>query len=187
MKSFSVSLFCFLSFSMALVTLRSGLSSATNCSFWLHTNTSQVGKTCEQRYRCTSGEVEVSIGFCVTYNDHYYGGFCPYSYKENITNRLFSVLSTDPDRLSDSLCGPYNRKGLLCGECIDGYGPAVYSLDMKCADCSNVSIATSIVLYLLLQFIPITLFSLVCWCFISILHPVLYWGICFSVRFIHQS
>ena len=161
MKSFSVTMFCFLSFSMALVTLRSGLSSATNCSSRLQISTSQVGKTCGQRYRCTSGEVEVKIGFCVTYNtddDHYYGGFCPYSYKENITNRLFSILPTDPERLRDSLCGPYNRKGLLCGECIDGYGPAVYSLDMKCADCSNVSISTAIVLYLLLQFIPITLF-----------------------------
>ena len=143
------------------MTLTSHFSSAMNCSFWLHTNTSQVGKTCEQRYRCTSGEVEVRIGFCVTYNtddDHYYSGFCPYSYKENTTNRLFSILPTDPERLSDSLCGPYNRKGLLCGECIDGYGPVVYSLDMKCADCSNISITTAIVLYLLLQFIPITLF-----------------------------
>ena len=149
-----------LSFTMALVTLNSGLSSATSCLSWLHTNTRLDGRTCRQRYRCRSGMVEVRNGFCITYDaqdGQYYSGVCPYSYKENVTNRLFSVLSTDPDRLRDSLCGPYNRQGLLCGECIDGYGPAVYSLDMKCVDCSNLSTSVAIVVYLLLQFIPITL------------------------------
>ena len=154
-------MFYTLSFAMALVTLNSGLSSATSCASWLQTNTSLDGRTCGQRYRCRSGTVEVRNGFCITYDaqdGQYYSGVCPYSYKENVTNRLFSVLSTDPDRLRDSLCGPYNRQGLLCGECIDGYGPAVYSLDMKCADCSNLSTSTAIVVYLLLQFIPLTLF-----------------------------
>ena len=149
-----------LSFTMALVTLNSGLSSAISCLSWFHTNTSLDGRTCRQIYRCRSGMVEVRNGFCITYDaqdGQYYSGVCPYSYKENVTNRLFSVLSTDPDRLRDSLCGPYNRQGLLCGECIDGYGPAVYSLDMKCVDCSNLSTSTAIVVYLLLQFIPITL------------------------------
>ena len=56
------------------------------------------------------------------------------------------------------MCGPYNRKGLLCGRCIDGYGPAVYSLDMKCADCSKISTGSTTSLYLFLEFIPITLF-----------------------------
>ena len=54
------------------------------------------------------------------------------------------------------MCGPYNRKGLLCGECIDGYGPGVYTLDSKCADCSKFS---TICLYLLVDIIPITLSS----------------------------
>ena len=42
--------------------------------------------------------------------------------------------------------------------CIDGYGPAVYSLDMKCANCSKLSTGYAISVYLLLEFIPITLF-----------------------------
>ena len=158
---FSVKMFYSLSFTMVLLMVNSGLSSATNCLSWLHSTTNLDGRICEQSYRCISGNVEVRNGYCVTYNaqeGQYYSGVCPYSYKENMTNRLFSVLSTDPDRLRDSLCGPYNRKGLLCGECIDGYGPAVYSLDMKCADCSNLSMATAITVYLLLQFIPLTLF-----------------------------
>ena len=158
---YSAMMLYILNFTMALVILNIGLTSATiSCVSWLHTNTSLDGRTCGQQYRCRSGMVEVRNGFCITYDaqdGQYYSGVCPYSYKENVTNRLFSVLSTDPDRLRDSLCGPYNRQGLLCGECIDGYGPAVYSLDMKCVDCSNLSMTTAIVVYLLLQFIPITL------------------------------
>ena len=99
---------------MVLVTLNSGLSAATSCASWLHTNVSLDGRTCEQKYCCRSGKVEVRNGFCITYDaqdGQYYSGVCPYSYKENVTNRLFSVLSTDPDRLRDSLCGPYNRQG----------------------------------------------------------------------------
>ena len=39
-----------------------------------------------------------------------------------------------------------------------GYGPAVYTLDMKCANCSKLSAGFAVSLCLLLEFIPITLF-----------------------------
>ena len=71
---------------------------------------------------------------------------------------MYSEMPSDPDLLNDTMCGPYNRTGLLCGRCIDGYGPAVYSLDMKCADCSKISTGSAISLYLFLELIPITLF-----------------------------
>ena len=40
---------------------------------------------------------------------------------------------------------------------IDGYGPGVFSLDLKCANCSKMSTGTAIILYLLIKTIPITL------------------------------
>ncbi|CAI8043366.1 hypothetical protein GBAR_LOCUS24059, partial [Geodia barretti] len=52
---------------------------------------------------------------------------------------------------------PYNRRGLLCGECKEGYGPAVYSLDQKCANCSSPWSKYVISLYILLQVLPTTL------------------------------
>ena len=55
------------------------------------------------------------------------------------------------------MCGPYNRKGLLCGECIDGYGPAVFSPYIKCENCSKLSTGFAVSLYLLLELTPITL------------------------------
>ena len=77
---------------------------------------------------------------------------------ENITNRLYSELPSDPDALNATMCGPYNREGYLCGKCIDGYGPPVYSYDLKCVNCSKFSTGVSIVMYVIIQFVPITLF-----------------------------
>ena len=54
----------------------------------------------------------------------------------------------------------YNRRGLLCGECKDGYGPAVYSFDMTCANCSSLWSRYAISLCLFLQFVPTTLIFL---------------------------
>ena len=108
-------------------------------------------------------EVEIRFGYCATFSGQeglFYAGHCPYSYKFNHSNKLYSLLPSDPDLLNEAMCGPYNRKGLLCGECIDGYGPGVYTLDRKCVDCSKFSMSSAICLYLLVEFVPVLLFFL---------------------------
>ena len=103
---------------------------------------------------------QITSGFCATsteQEDLYYAGYCPFSHTENNTNRMYSELPSDPDRLNEVMCGPYNRKGLLCGECIDGYGPAVFSPYKKCENCSKFSTGFAVSLYLLLELTPITL------------------------------
>ena len=75
----------------------------------------------------------------------------------SVTNRLYSELPSDPDMLNATMCGPYNREGYLCGKCIDGYGLPVYSQDLKCVNCSKFSTGVSIVMYIIIQFVPITL------------------------------
>ena len=142
------------------------VASNTSCPTWFYfNNTSQqceCGKTFEG-IQCSQqeGKVEIDDGACVTYAGQdglYYFGGCPFVPTKNNTSRMSSVLPTDPDLLNNAMCGPYNREGLLCGRCIDGYGPAVFSFDRKCADCSEQSMGYVIILYLSLKFIPITLF-----------------------------
>ena len=111
--------------------------------------------------RCNQQEMkfEVANGYCVTYmNGLLYAGDCEYTHSGNFTDRMYSEMPHDPDRLNEIMCGSYHRKGLLCGECIDGYGPAVYSPDKRCVDCSKFSVGHAVCLYLLLEFIPILLF-----------------------------
>ena len=114
---------------------------------------------------CYQQAMEVVIWFehCATYSGQegvFYAGQCSYSYKFNHSNKLYSRLPADPDLLNEAMCGPYNRKGLLCGECIDGYGPGVYTLDRKCVDCSKFSMSSAICLYLLVEFVPVLLLFL---------------------------
>ena len=119
--------------------------------------------------RCNQQEMkfEVANGYCVSYlSGLYYAGDCYYVHKGNFTDRVFSVMPDDPDKLNDVMCGSYNRKGLLCGECIDGYGPAVYLFDNLCVDCSKLSVAYAAILYLLLEFVPIFLFFI----FVMVFH-----------------
>ena len=145
--------------------LSSLVVSNTSCPTWFYNNGTACvcGEEFSGRVYCNFQEekVEIKDGFCATYDEQegqIYAADCPFRHTENNTDRVFSEMPSDPEQLNDTMCGPYNRKGLLCGKCIDGYGPAVYSIDMKCANCSKMSTRAAISLYIFLEFIPITLF-----------------------------
>ena len=150
------------------------LASDYSCPTWLFFDNSTLKCECsDNRYYsgylyCNQETMKVQLksGYCVTYSGQgslFYGGNSPLWYKVNHTNRLYSELPSDPALLEEAMCGPYNRKGFQCSECIDGYGPAVYSLDRTCVDCSKLSTGSAICLYVLVAFVPIAL------CFLLVL------------------
>ena len=141
------------------------VSNNTTCPTWFYYNneTCECGWQLGWKVHCNQQEMtaEIADGFCATSTEQeglYYAGDCPFRHTKNNTDRMYSELPSDPNLLNDTMCGPHNRTGLLCGRCIDGYGPAVYSFDMKCSDCSKISTGSAISLYLFLELIPITLF-----------------------------
>ena len=131
--------------------------------------------------------VQVNREFIVTYSGEdglFYVGRRPLNIKFNNTNRMFSRLPTDPDLLQGTVCGPYNRKGLICEQCIDGYGPGVYTLGSQCADCSKFSPLSASLLYLLVYIVPITLFFLSVWCYFGSTSPLVHClGMCSFVKY----
>ena len=148
------------------VYLSSVSASNTSCPTWFYYNNSshqcECGSPLGDKFRCNQLEkrAQIANGFCATSTEQeglYYAGYCPFGHTENSTNRMYSELPSDPDLLNEVMCGPYNRKGLLCGECIDGYGPAVFSPYKKCENCSKLSTGFAVSLYLLLELTPITL------------------------------
>ncbi len=52
-----------------------------------------------------------------------------YSSKVNITvvSGMYIQLPNNISELNDFMCGPVNRKGRVCNECIDGFAPSVIS------------------------------------------------------------
>ena len=113
--------------------------------------------------KCTDQGVQLMYGYCATYNatNDSYIIKCPYFELggHNVTEPGFIRLPDNITELNDYMCAPMNRKGLLCKDCIDGFGPSVTSLRYKYSNCTDAWYG--IQLYLAVELIPITLFYLV--------------------------
>ena len=150
------------------LSLCSVMATDTSCPTWHYYNNATGQCECGLRLLCTSdgNQVDIRIHNCATSSgeeDDYYIGFCPLVHNVNSTNRMYLEMPSNASLLDEAMCGPYNRRGLLCGGCKDGYGPAAYSFDQMCVNCSSLLSRYAISLYLFLQFVPTTLMFL---CFV---------------------
>ena len=97
------------------------------------------------------------IRHCMTYDpvtrSQVEGGCFLKSMRDSIT-----TLPSNVSELNNFMCGSFNREDQLCGACKEGYGPALLT-DYDCAKCSSQNYSWA--LYLLLQFLPITVFYLI--------------------------
>ena len=173
MSSFLTTTFCYISLLAAVAVYLVPGASNTSCPTGFYYNITTSKCDCDEflvelsYIKCNQLQKRAYINNAVclmsaTNNNTYSVGLCPLTLGnwENITNRLWSELPSDPDMLNATMCGPYNREGYLCGKCIDGYGLPVYSHDLKCVNCSKFPTGVSIVMYIIIKFVPITLFFL---------------------------
>ena len=126
-----------------------GDNTTVECSCGLPT----IGVICDPKTCNTS----LQIQHCLSYNPVTRAqvvGFCIF---ESIPEKIIS-LPPNISELNDFMCGHFNREGQLCGTCIKGYGPALFT-NYECAECSTKNYGWA--LYLLLEFLPITVFYLV--------------------------
>ena len=92
---------------------------------------------------CHSDSIAVDNGHCLTWNN--------ITNKEQVSRCLFdakcknnknhdiyevSTIISGSD-INNFTCGAYNRYGVRCSKCIEGYGPAAFSDGVTCADCSR--------------------------------------------------
>ena len=76
----------------------------------------------------------------------------------NITNE-YRLLPRSKYELNNFICGPMNRRGYMCTDCIDGFGPSMAEHPNDCFRCTdNWHGAT---LYLTIMLVPVTLFYLI--------------------------
>ena len=111
----------------------------------------------------TKEGILVSLGYCATQdsNQSVFLTKCPYFdlTGHNITEPGYIRLPDNISELNKYMCGPMNRKDLVCKDCIDGFGPSVTSLGYKCSNCTDAWYG--IPLYLVVEFVPITLFYII--------------------------
>ena len=82
---------------------------------------------------------------------HIVGGYSPYT---------FSTETKLPQNVSDLDAHFYkysNRRGTLCGECQDGYGPALNSHAFECVKCSEEDTKYHWVFFILSEILPVTI------------------------------
>ena len=72
----------------------------------------------------------------------------------------FRLLPENISELNDYMCGPLNRKGYLCSDCIDGFGPSMSIIEHpnQCYECRGAY--RGVMLYLAIVILPLTLLYL---------------------------
>ena len=124
---------------------------------------------------CTQSGPLLRLGYCATYDavsKLLSIADCPYSQSSGyeMTTDGYIRLPRNLSQLNEYMCAPLNRKGIVCSECADGFGPSVTSFGYKCANCTNVWYGVP--LFLFLEFVPITVFFIIILAFrISVTSP----------------
>ena len=148
------------------VSRRSFAASEDDCPPWFQFNASINRCVCstegQPRVKCTDGGALLKIGSCMTFDE---GsnitslGRCSYFQldptQHNITEQRFISLPSHLSDLNDYVCGPMNRQGLICSECIEGFAPSLTSIGYHCSECTNAWYGVP--LYLFLELVPVTI------------------------------
>ena len=74
---------------------------------------------------------------------------------------IYHEVPMNLSQLNEAVCGSYNRKGRLCGECKESYSPLVYSYKISCKKCSGKESKQNILKFMVIVLIPLTAFYLV--------------------------
>ena len=146
-------------------------TSQSKCPAWLYYNFQNSDCECITYYalKCFGNNAALLFGFCTMYEENINNttvvsfSACPYFVTKgyNLLNSDYVLLPKNLSTVNDYMCEPMNRKGRMCSECVDGFGPAITSPGYRipCRNCtSNWS---GVPLYLVLEFVPVTVFYLI--------------------------
>ena len=162
------------------------LANNTSCPPWFEQSngTCKCGESIYDIIKCDESLQESSIlsCYCMTYNETTGAvvGACFYNcIFSSMKDVIYRTLPKTVEHLNHAMCGHFNRRGQLCGECKPGYSPPVYSYDLKCTMCSGGQY--NWMKYVTIAFLPLTVFLvLVLCCRISATSPKLYMYVTFS-------
>ena len=122
-----------------------------DCPTWTYfdneTQSCKCGPTLHKIIACSIedgnvSEVGVLFRFCMTQNKEQTKvvvGPCPYYNKiqeGHCDVFTYVPLPSDVAKLDEGMCGYTSRTGQLCGQCVDGHSPPVYSYYPQCVNCT---------------------------------------------------
>ncbi len=143
------------------------------CTLWKYydntTNECQCGSNLSNSIRCSEKENKISIRIfsCMTLDNTSLDPVvmenclysCHYLHLSSANSAFYEIDTNSTTELNNVTCGPYNRNGLMCGECIEGHGLPVYSYSLSCVECTHYKY--NWIKYIAVAYIPLTLFLIV--------------------------
>ena len=129
----------------------SGLTN-TSCTTWKYRRPTTGKCHCGVKYGgslvlCSDHnknfKVAVLHGYCITPaaldNQTLIVGTCQYNLLNYHTkiNPFYFGLPQDPALVDSAMCGDYSRTGQLCGDCIPGHSPPVFTYYPQCVNCTD--------------------------------------------------
>ena len=108
--------------------------------------------------QCDSGSKNVTINVNNAWfgplnsSNEYTIALCPTGFCNSL-----GQLNAIKDTYNKSLFCADNREGIVCGECSDGYGPAINSRNYDCIKCTEALLVGNIFKYLAAVYLPLTL------------------------------
>ena len=78
------------------------------------------------------------------------------------------MLPNDINEIDNILCD-HNRKGVLCGECKEGYSVSVNTNNRGCVKCNKNDVMLNWLFYILTEFVPVTIFFFIIFIFSSVI------------------
>ena len=133
-----------------------------NCQLWttLQNDSCKCGGTAFHLVSCEDkkGATGVTNCYCMTADKNNVSlvGACYFACPILSTYTKYPVYANTTQSLEKEICGPYKRTGVLCGECIEGYGLPVYSYSLSCVECSHYKY--NWLKYIAVAYIPLTAF-----------------------------
>ena len=99
------------------------------------------------------------IEYCMTYDngtEDVRVGYCPQAFYMNGSYKFYYPLPAEVSALNDQMCSPFNREGLLCGECQDGFAVLPFNhRHIECINCTSVSYGW--IKLIAFSYVPITI------------------------------
>ena len=109
-----------------------------------------------------TNQTRVRISSCMDYSDdkdEVFVGDCYFINKKGEVQGMYVKFPQNASELNPWLCSGFNRTGVMCSQCQEGLGTAIFSYSMQCLLCMSSGLGWT--LYVFLATFPTTIFFLV--------------------------
>ena len=107
--------------------------------------------------RCTDDPYHLGIQecYCMTHrHQQVLVGSCLYTCHRAKVGYILNITGESISQINEKVCGPFKREGQMCGRCIPGHAPPVYSYSFTCVNCTTSNWGK----YLAVSLLPSTAF-----------------------------